>query len=222
MFVGHYAAAYALKGKETTASLGMLFIATQFVDILFFPFATLGIEKINFVEGFTEVNNFQMEYPFTHGLLGSLVWSLLFYVLYRYVLVKKKPNGKRIALIMALGVLSHWFVDLLVHTPDLPLIAGEPKFGLGLWHNKMASFILETTILVLAFLYYMKNTKSTSSMNTYLHCAFFLFMLFANYLNFYVLPPNEDVLQLTISALFFYFLFAGLAHLLDRRKMESA
>ena len=34
MFVGHYAAAFALKGKEKTASLGMLFIAVQFVDIL--------------------------------------------------------------------------------------------------------------------------------------------------------------------------------------------
>ena len=37
MFVGHYAAAFVLKGKEPSASLGMLFIGVQLVDILFFP-----------------------------------------------------------------------------------------------------------------------------------------------------------------------------------------
>jgi hypothetical protein len=52
MFVGHYAAAFALKGKEKDASLGMLFIATQFVDILFFPFVLAGIENLKFVKGF--------------------------------------------------------------------------------------------------------------------------------------------------------------------------
>ncbi|MDG2451115.1 MAG: hypothetical protein P8M34_15820 [Saprospiraceae bacterium] len=219
MFVGHYAAAYALKGKETNTSLGMLFAATQFIDILFFPLATLGVEKITFVEGFTEVNNFQMEYPITHGLLGSLLWALMFYILYRFVIAKGKPNAKRIAIIMGLAVLSHWFVDLIVHTPDLPLIAGDPKFGIGLWHNKIASFAVESLLLIIAFVYYMKNTKGPSKMNDYLNIAFLLFMLFANYLNFYILPANEDVLQLTISALFFYFLFAGFAHLLDRRRL---
>jgi hypothetical protein len=43
MFVGHYAVALTLKGKEKTASVGMLFIATQFVDILFFTLTLLGI-----------------------------------------------------------------------------------------------------------------------------------------------------------------------------------
>jgi hypothetical protein len=69
MFVGHYALAFALKGKEKTTSLGMLFIATQFVDILFFPLTLLGIERINFVENFTARNNFDLEFmPYTHGL----------------------------------------------------------------------------------------------------------------------------------------------------------
>ena len=49
MFVGHYAAAFALKGKEKDASLGWLFIAVQFVDILFFPFAVWGLETMKFV-----------------------------------------------------------------------------------------------------------------------------------------------------------------------------
>ncbi len=35
MFVGHYAASLALKRVEPKASLGWLFLAVQFVDILF-------------------------------------------------------------------------------------------------------------------------------------------------------------------------------------------
>ena len=54
MFVGHYAASLALKKFEKRASLGVLFLAVQFVDILFFPFVVLGIERLNVVPNFTQ------------------------------------------------------------------------------------------------------------------------------------------------------------------------
>ena len=39
----------------------------------------------------------------------------------------------RAAWILAGAVLSHWFLDLLVHRPDLPLAFGESrKVGFGL------------------------------------------------------------------------------------------
>jgi cell shape-determining protein MreD len=133
MFVGHYAAAFVLKGYEPKSNLGWLFIAVQFVDILFFPFAILGLESLVFEKNFTAVNNFVMEYPFTHGLAATLAWSVIFYLIWRYI---HQHQSKSIALVMALAVTSHWFTDVIVHTPDLPLISGEPKYGLGLWHNK--------------------------------------------------------------------------------------
>ena len=118
MFVGHYAAAYALKAKEPKASLALLFIAVQFVDILFFPFMLLGFEKLEFVKNFTAVNNFQMDYyPFTHGLVSSIIWATLAYVLLAFVFSKSKQT----AFVVALAVFSHWFIDIIVHTSDLPL-----------------------------------------------------------------------------------------------------
>jgi hypothetical protein len=62
MFVGHYAAGLALKKYEKRASLGILFLAVQFVDILFFPFMLLGIERINIIENFTQSTHFELEY----------------------------------------------------------------------------------------------------------------------------------------------------------------
>lgn len=219
MFVGHFAAAFALKGKEKDASLGMLFIATQFVDILFFPFVLLGIENLKFVKGFTAVNDFNMDYyPFTHGLLASLLWSGLFFVLYFFVFVKNKVNKKSIAIVMALAVLSHWFTDLIVHTPDLPLVNGEPKFGFGLWNNKALTFAVEAILLILGLWYYIKRTKAISSIGKYIGIVFVLFLLLINYLNLFVLPANDDIQSLTISALVFYFLFAIIAQYVDRKR----
>ena len=220
MFVGHYAAAFALKGKEKRASLAMLFIATQFVDILFFPFAVAGIEKIRFVEGFTAANDFDMYfYPYTHGLLGSLVWAGLFYLVYYFGFSKNELGKKNIAIVMALGVLSHWFTDLIVHTPDLPLVSGEPKFGLGLWSSKLLTYGVEAGLLILGLLYYLWKTTSVTNIGKYAASGFVVFLLAINYLNLFVLPANDDINSLTISALVFYFLFAAIAHYVDKKRV---
>ncbi len=218
MFVGHYAVAFALKGREKEASLGWLFIATQFVDILFFPFAVWGLETMEFIPGFTEVNDFKMEFPFTHGLLGSMVWGILFAGMYYLIKGKSKQNGKRVALVFGLGVLSHWFIDLLVHTPDLPLVHGEPKFGFGLWNNKPATLLLEAILLILGLWYYLKKTSATSNFGKYAAIAFVMLMLLINYINYYILPANNDLVSLAISALASYFLLAGLAFWIDGKR----
>ncbi len=220
MFVGHYAAAFALKGKEKGASLGMLFIATQFVDILFFPFVLAGIENLKFVKGFTATNNFNMDYyPFTHGLFASLLWAALFFVLYFFVFAKNSPHKKSIAIVIALGVLSHWFADLIVHTPDLPLIIGEPKFGFGLWNNKVLTFATEAVLLGLGLLYYLKKTSASSTTGKNIAIVFVVFLLLVNGLNLFVLPANDEIISLAISALFFYFLFAAMAHFVDKKRV---
>jgi hypothetical protein len=138
MFVGHYAASLALKKFEKRASLGMLFLAVQLVDILFFPFVLLGIERINIIENYTESTHFQLEYmPYTHSLLASLLWAAAAYALFRWVITK----DRRIALVMAIAVFSHWVIDLLVHTPDLPIWSdASMKLGLGLWNNAVVTY----------------------------------------------------------------------------------
>lgn len=216
MFVGHYAAAFALKAKEPKASLGMLFLATQFVDILYFPFTIIGLEKMTFVEGYTEVNNFQMEFPFTHGLLASVVWAFLVYALYYYGTKREYPHRRQVAIVMALAVLSHWFIDLIVHTPDLPLIEGDPKFGFGLWYYKDLSFIVESLLLLAGWIYYIYTSKSKNNWQRFFSFAFVGLLLLINYLNIYVLPASEDLKALTFSALFSYFFLALLAFLMDR------
>ena len=220
MFVGHYAAAFVLKGKEPSASLGMLFIGVQLVDILFFPFALYGIETMAFEAGFTQVNDFVMEFPFTHSLLGSVVWGVVFALLYLMFPSKRKKSG-RVALVLGLSVLSHWFVDLLVHTPDLPLIHGEPKYGFGLWQNKYMAFSAEIGLLVVAWCYYAYKIKAKSGARKFFMFLFLLFLIAVNSLDYFVLPKSQDLQELTISALAAYFLLALIAQFYELRRKEK-
>ncbi len=219
MFIGHYAAAFALKGKEKDASLGWLFIATQFIDILFFPFALWGLETLEFVPGFTETNDFKMHFPYSHSLVAGVLWSVVFGGLYFLFSRRTKSNGKAIALILGLGVFSHWIADLLVHTRDLPLLYGEPKFGFGLWHNKAATVGLETLVIFLGVWYYLKQTTAKNTFGKYAAIGFAVFLVLINYLNYYILPPNHDIVGLTISALVTYFLLAVLAFWVDKKRI---
>jgi hypothetical protein len=76
MFIGHYAASFALKSCHKNASLGLLFIAVQFVDILFFPLTLLGIEHFRLIENFTESTHFSLDFmPYSHSLLATFLWG---------------------------------------------------------------------------------------------------------------------------------------------------
>jgi hypothetical protein len=202
MFVGHYAASLALKKFEKKASLGVLFLAVQFVDILFFPFVLLGIERVNIVENFTQSTHFELEYmPYTHGLLASLLWTGAAYALFRWVIVKNNS----VALVVALAVFSHWLFDLIVHTPDLPLWNDASiKLGLGLWNNAIATFALEGALLVSALWLYLRSTSATTAVGKYGMGVFVILLLLVN--------------VVAISALTSYLVFAAVAFWLDTKR----
>ncbi len=216
MFVGHYAAALALKKLEKRASLGALFLAVQFVDILFFPLVLLGIERMNIVENFTQSTHFELEYmPFTHSLLASMVWAGAAYVLFRWVIVKKNS----VALVVALAVFSHWLFDLIVHTPDLPLWSdASVKLGFGLWNNAIATYALEAIILLAALWLYLRSTSATTSVGNYGMTVFVMLLLLVNVVNIFGPLQGDSKLVLAITTLTTYFLFAAVAFWLDRRR----
>lgn len=216
MFVGHYAASLALKNFEKRASLGILFLAVQFVDILFFPFVLLGIERINIVENFTQSTHFELEYlPYTHSLLAFVVWSGAAYALFRWVVVKNHS----VAIVVALAVFSHWLLDLLVHTPDLPLASdATTKLGLGLWNNAIATYTLEAGLLILGLWLYLRSTKAVTSVGKYGMGVFVGFLLLVNVANIFGPPMVDSELGLAVFALTSYLLFAAVAFWLDRKR----
>ena len=119
MFVGHYAASLMLKSVEKNSNLGILFLAVQFVDILFFPFVLAGIERIRIVENFTASTHFELVYmPYTHSLVGSIAWAAIAFLIFRFVFAKKGAGKNKYALVVAIAVISHWFFRVMLSGKD--------------------------------------------------------------------------------------------------------
>ncbi|HZD96269.1 MAG TPA: hypothetical protein VE133_18550, partial [Candidatus Sulfotelmatobacter sp.] len=145
MFVGHYSASFAGKAAEKRIPLWVLFIAVQFIDVLWSIFVLLGIEKVRIVPGITASNALDLYYmPYTHSLAGVLFWSALAHAACQ---MGPRLRGKRTGLIVAGAVFSHWVLDLIVHRPDLALYDSVGKMGFGLWNYRGAAFALEMAVL---------------------------------------------------------------------------
>jgi hypothetical protein len=81
LFTGHYSFSFAGKSADRCIPLWLLFIAVQFIDVLWSIFALLGIEKMRIVPGITASNALDLYYmPYTHSLFGVVCWSALAYV----------------------------------------------------------------------------------------------------------------------------------------------
>ncbi len=156
MFIGHWAPALAAAAATKKApKLGILFIAGQLVDWGFFILALVGVEKMRIDPAVSELVPFDLFYmPYTHSLLAALIWAIGFGFLVLWL--TRNQTG---AVIAGLVVLSHWFLDWLVHVPDLTLAGGEQKLGLGLWNQPATAISLELVITASAFYWYIKSTK---------------------------------------------------------------
>ncbi len=220
MFIGHYSAALALKSVEKNASLGWLFIAVQFVDIVFFPLAYFNIERFNIIENFTSSTHFELEFmPYTHGLVSSCIWAISVYFVFIFFQNKATLKRHRVAMVIALAVLSHWFLDVVVHTPDLPILGDNSlKLGFGLWNNSTVTFILEASILLAALWLYLRSSESVSSLGKYAMGLFAIILIFINLVNIFG-PVPEAKIEVIVSAMFAYFLFAGIAFWLDKKRI---
>ena len=189
MFIGHFGAGFAGKKFENTASLGTYFMAAQWIDLIWPILLLFGIEKAEIKPGITTVTPLDFTYyPFTHSLMGTIVWAVLFGVVSFFFITKS-----RTAIILGLLVLSHWFLDLLVHIPDLPIFPGNSlKVGFGLWNSLPATIILEGLIFTLGVYFYYKSTKAKNKIGTYSLIGLIVFLI-AMYISNLVGPPPPTI-----------------------------
>jgi hypothetical protein len=219
MNIGHYGVGLALKKVDRNISLGLLFFFSQFVDILWGVLVLLGIERAEIIPGITAANPIDyVYYPFSHSLVASLLWAGAFYFIFRILPSKAGAQKKKIALVIAITVLSHFFLDLLIHRPDLPLsVVDSPKIGLGLWNNILLSYVVEGLILLGGLWIYMRTTTGEKFGGKYGMLIFAAFLFLTNLMNlFSALPPDSQ--RLATFSLSTYALSIGLAIWLDHKR----
>ncbi len=217
MFIGHYGVALAAKKIEPKLSLGWLFVASQVVDILWTLFVLAGIEKVEIHPGHTAASplNF-VSYPYTHSLLMAVVWSAVVYGIARFVW------NARAALILGAVALSHWFLDVPVHIPDLPLAFGDsPMVGLGLWNSKIGTVALECAFLLGGLWIYMKATKPNGNLGKWGMLVFCLFLLGTFAMTTFSGEAPPSTTALAGMGLMMYVVFSLVAAWLDRKRVVA-
>ena len=122
MFLGHFAVGFASKRAAPRASLGVLMAAPLFVDLLWPIFLIAGVESVRIDPGNTAVTPLDLhDFPWSHSLVTSLAWSAVFAA--AFWAATRYARG---AVVLAVGVFSHFVLDFVTHRPDLPLYPGSP------------------------------------------------------------------------------------------------
>jgi len=148
MFIGHFAVGFASKRVAPRTSLGLLLAAPLLPDLLWPVFLLLGAERVvidnNLVTsgGNPFLTLVFTSYPWSHSLLMDIVWAALFGGIY-YALT----DYARGAWVLAVGVLSHWFLDVVTHLPDMPFSPWTGSvIGFGLWRSVLLTVIVEAVM----------------------------------------------------------------------------
>src|SRR6058998_3471126 len=219
MFVGHYSVAFAARTERNKIPLWVLFVAVQLLDFLWAPFVLLGIEKVRIVPGITATSPLDLYYmPYTHSLIGALIWSGAAFFIYKLVQGTRASNST--ALIVGLAVFSHWVLDLIVHRPDLAVYDDTLKVGFGLWNYKGVEFAVEIGILVVGAVLYLKRNGAIARKIGII--IFVAVLVLIQTSNTFLRPPPSSDRAFAITALIFYTVFAVIAFLLEKRRAISS
>lgn len=199
MFIGHFGVGLAAKPAAKQTSLGTLFLAAQFIDLLWPTLLLLGLETVRIAPGATKVTPLEFtHYPISHSLLAVIVWAVLFssvYYLIRRLVVPALVCGGLVA--------SHWFIDALTHQPDLPLsLGGSTRIGLGLWNSPVFAIGLELLIFAVGLILYLRTTKPSDKVGSFSLWSLVVFLLLVYVLNIFgPPPPSVEAIAWTAQAM---------------------
>jgi len=158
MFAGHLGAALAIGRAERAVNVGV-FIAALLQDFLLWIFVILGWESADIPANFASTHQPEFVFPYSHGLVASVAWSVLAGGL-AFALLSRLPTRSRAAVLVAVAVLSHWALDALVHRPELPLaFSGSRRVGLALWNHMPVALTLEALLVVVGLCLFISGTR---------------------------------------------------------------
>ncbi|MGH7269968.1 MAG: metal-dependent hydrolase [Polyangiaceae bacterium] len=198
MFIGHLAVGFASKRLAPRASLGTLMAAPLLLDLIWPAFVLAGFERFRIDPGNTAVTPLAFDsYPWSHSLVMSIVWALLFaggyYAITRYTVGAE---------VIAAGVVSHWVLDVVSHRPDMPLFpwASSPRIGFGLWESVPATLAVETSMFVAGVALYVHTTRARDRVGRWALAAFVGFLLIVYAVNLFG-PLPSSVRAIAVAAL---------------------
>jgi hypothetical protein len=214
MFIGHYAAGFIAKKFAPRTSLGTYFFAAAFLDIVWPILVLTGWERVSIVPGATRFAPLVFEsYPISHSLVMALMWATLFAVLYLDF-----TGYTRGSIFVWLCVASHWFLDALVHQPDLPLFPGSQHLiGLGLWNSVSGTLLVEGALFIAGVALYWRMTRS-KGLPGHVSLWGFVFVVASLYIAGIFMQPPPSVNAVAVADLAGGFLFIGWGYWINQSR----
>jgi hypothetical protein len=195
MFIGHFAPSLAAKTVAPRVPLWQLLLAGQAVDVMWAVFVWFGVERAS-IDLSLPSNPLTLGYmPYTHTLLGTAGWALLF----GWLAARFAPPDRRKATFAAIALLvtGHWFLDLIVHRPDLAIAPGMKEHGLALWDNATAAFWTEGALIAACGAWLVARSSPALRLRRMALCG----LLLALHAATLVIPPPPWLVAITISML---------------------
>ena len=215
MFLGHYGLAFGARRAEPRVSLGTTFFAAQFLDELWPILLLAGIERVRIVPGLMAANVLDfVSYPYSHSLVTAAGWAVLIGL--AYFAVRRFGRG---AWVVGACVVSHWFLDVPMHRPDLPLYPGSRTLvGLGMWNSVPLTLIVELALFAFGVALYVRGTRARDRIGSWgLWAMVLLLAAFFVGGSFGAPPPNVRSLALATLGLW---LFVPWAWWVDRHRQQ--
>jgi membrane-bound metal-dependent hydrolase YbcI (DUF457 family) len=190
MFVGHFALALGAKRIAPVVSLGTLFLACQFADLLWPVLVLSGVEHVEIAPGITAVTPLDfVSYPYSHSLMALVVWAALAAIVYQVVRGWRLPAMLTVAAL----VVSHWVLDAVTHRPDLPLtVGGDIMVGLGLWGSVAGTLVVEVLMLAAGVTIYVRQTAARDRTGTLALWGLIGFLMVAWLASIFGPPPPSS------------------------------
>lgn len=212
MGIGHVAVGLGLKRAAPSVNLGWLIFGAFFADFLLGWFVLAGWEHYRYPENFEAAHFMLFTFPWSHGLLPLLAWSLLCAVIW--------PD-RRVGLLIAAAIFSHFLLDGVVHVQGLP-IAGpnSPALGLGLWRNLPLELTIEAIMTAAALCLYWQTTKSGRT-PWRIAMSIYIVALGAMTIVGQLTAPRQEQTELVIGWIAAPVIFSLIAGVLDRAALPK-
>ena len=214
MFLGHYALAFSAKKVAPAVSLGTLFLACQFADLIWPTLLMLGLEIVEIDPGNTAITplNF-VRYPYSHSFVALAGWSALFALIYRTI------RGWRPVAIATLAALvfSHYVLDVITHRPDLPItLTGSRRLGFGLWNYPGTTLAVESMLFIVGTALYLSVTRARDRIGRNALYALIVVLVAIYFAALYGPPPPNSSAVAVAGHL--SWLFVAWAYWVDRHR----
>ena len=201
MFAGHVGAALAIGRAERRVNVGVFIFAAVFLDFLLWLFVLLGWESVTIPADFSSTHQPQFVFPYSHGLLASIGWSVLAGVA-TFLWYPRLTHVKvRAAALVAFAVFSHWLLDALVHAPELPVAgASSTKLGFGLWQIMPVALAVEALIAAAGLYLFVAGAGLSRAKKLWLSVLCLIILAFT-VIGMTVAPPPPSIAAMAATSL---------------------